>query len=209
MRFALTTLVIALLLAGCGEKEESTAPPSSSGASSEPPPADQGDEADGPGDTNGGGQGEPTQSPQELARQRERQAERVVRSYMNALDARDGAAVCRLLAPGVEDELKLPRERSDCAGSLDASIGYRDPRGLPQFEGVSIAGIAGVKASAREARVTATVVTSFGDRAEPSIEDDVIYLIRRGGEYVVAQPSAALYRAIGAEPPLRSIVPPS
>ena len=139
---------------------------------------------------------------------RRREAERVTQAYVRALDRRDGAGVCSLLAPGVVAELRPPNRRPTCAATLEASIGYRDPRGLPQFEGVLLTEIVAVEAKAPSARVTASVVTSFADRDEPSIEDDIVYMERRGGDYLIAKPSAVLYRAVGAEPPLRSIVPP-
>ena len=47
------------------------------------------------------------------------------------------------------------------------------------------------------ARVTATIVTRFAEGREPSIEDDLIYLEKRGGRWLIVKPSATLYRAIG------------
>ena len=46
-------------------------------------------------------------------------------------------------------------------------------------------------------RFTGTVVHSFAGPREPSIEDDVIYLRRRGGRWLIAKPSATFYRAVG------------
>jgi hypothetical protein len=57
--------------------------------------------------------------------------------------------------------------------------------------------------------VTATIVSDFADRDEPSVEDDVIYLERRGRQWLMVQPSAILYRAIGApDLPLDLLTPP-
>jgi hypothetical protein len=138
----------------------------------------------------------------------EREVKRVVKRYVTALNRDDGARVCDLLIPGAVDDVELPRERGDCAGSLTASIGYRDPRGLPVFKDSRITRIPGVEVSADEARVTATIVTRFADRNEPSIEDDIVYLSRDGDEWLIVKPTAAIYRAIGAEPPPQAITPP-
>ena len=40
-------------------------------------------------------------------------------------------------------------------------------------------------------------MTRFADNREPSVEDDVVYLRRQGGRWLIAKPSATLYRAIG------------
>ena len=60
------------------------------------------------------------------------------------------------------------------------------------------------------ARVTATVTHRFSDRKYVSVEDDVIYLEQVGGHWLLAKPSATLYRAVGyAQPPLRAFSPPA
>ncbi len=139
----------------------------------------------------------------------EREAERAVRAYVGALVERDGQRVCGLFAPGALDDLELPVDRADCADSLDASIGYRDPRGYPQWERAEIEAIRSVDVSDDQARVTATIVSEFADRDEPSVEDDVIYLRRSGDQWLVAAPSAILYRAVGApDVPPQVLAPP-
>ncbi|HEX5955805.1 MAG TPA: hypothetical protein VFY37_07710, partial [Solirubrobacterales bacterium] len=140
----------------------------------------------------------------------EREAERTVRAYVAALDARDGERVCELIAPGALEELELPRPRAGCAAALEASIGYRDPRGLPVWEGAELARVASLELAGDTAKVVATVVTRFADRDEPSIEDDVVYLGRLGDgdRWWVSKPSATLYRAIGAEVPPSALTPP-
>ena len=80
---------------------------------------------------------------------------------------------------------------------MSASIGYRDPRGFPVFAGARVARVAGVTIDGPQARVVATTVTRFADNREPSVEDDLIYLDRAGGRWLIAKPSATLYRAIG------------
>ena len=53
------------------------------------------------------------------------------------------------------------------------------------------------------------ITTSFADRDEPSVESDIAYLERAGGEWRLAKPPGALYRAVGnAELPPSVIVPP-
>ena len=132
-----------------------------------------------------------------------------VRAYVAAIYDRDGAAVCAALAPGAIHKLPLPREGGGCARSLERSIGYRDPRGYPVFGGARIDSIEDVAIAAGEARVTATIVTEFADRDEPSIEDDLVYLVEVDGEWRVARPSAVLYRAVGKpEAPLEAVAPP-
>ena len=59
------------------------------------------------------------------------------------------------------------------------------------------------------ATVVATVVTRFADRDEASVEDDVIYLARADGRWLVAKPSSTLYRAVGiADVPPSVLSPP-
>jgi hypothetical protein len=152
----------------------------------------------------GGGGGAAASGPDE-----ERAARRAAREYVEAIDERDGARVCATLAPGAIQNLQLPREQGGCAGSLSASIGYRDPRGFPVFEGTRVDAIGDVAIGGGQARVTATVVTRFADRDEPSIEDDVIYLVELDGEWRIAKPSPTLYRAVGKpEVPPQAIAPP-
>jgi hypothetical protein len=138
----------------------------------------------------------------------EQEVKRTAKSYVAALNEDGGGHVCRLFVPGAIDDLDLPRVRDDCPTSLTASIGYRDPRGLPVFKDSRITSIEGVEVNDTDARVTATILTRFADRDEPSVEDDVIYLTRVGDKWLIAKPSAAIYRAIGAEPPPRAISPP-
>jgi hypothetical protein len=105
------------------------------------------------------------------ASEQERQVERVVRSYVEAINAKDGQTICELV-PGVSEELELPEDRGSCEASIAASIGYRDPRGFPVWK------------SSEVERVR-------------SIEDDTIYLQDRGHGWLLAKPSATIYRAVG------------
>jgi hypothetical protein len=54
------------------------------------------------------------------------------------------------------------------------------------------------------------VTHHFSDRKYVSVEEDVIYLQRVGRRWLLAKPSATLYRAVGyAQPPLRAFSPPA
>ena len=46
-----------------------------------------------------------------------------------------------------------------------------------------------------QAQVVATTLTTFADRDERSVEDDVVYLVRSGEAWLVAKPSSTLYRS--------------
>jgi hypothetical protein len=127
----------------------------------------------------------------------QREVARVVRAYVGALNARDGDRACGLFVTGSLSELDLPRDHGTCGRSLSASIGYRDPRGFPVYRHSRVARIPAVVIDGSSARVTATTVTRFADNREPSVEDDVIYLRRIAGAWLIAKPSATLYRAIG------------
>lgn len=139
----------------------------------------------------------------------EGRAIRAVRAYVEAINDRDGDGVCAALAPGAVQSFTLPRDGGGCAESVSRSIGYRDPRGYPVFASARIDSIGNVAISDGDARVTATIVTEFADREQPSIEDDVVYLRQLDGEWRVAKPSAVLYRAVGKpEVPLEAVAPP-
>lgn len=217
---ALLAALLALAVAGCGEDREPevvaattttvTAPPTAtatttSAAPDQPAGPDASSPID-PGDSQGPAESS-TEDPRVNAL--ERAAARTVRRYVAALDARDGAAVCELLAPGALQAVELPKPGAGCAASLDASIGYRDPRGLPVWAGAEVAELRSVEIDDGEAKVVATIVTRFADRDEASVEDDVVYLLRDRGRWLVAKPSATLYRAVGiADVPPTVLSPP-
>ncbi len=210
----------AVALSGCGEKEE----PEIAAAPTTTTTAPATEQTTGPA---GGGGRDPgadppasaapegaaetaTEDPRLTAR--ELAAARTVRAYVDALDSRDGDRVCALLAPGALAELPLPEARGSCAASMDASIGYRDPRGLPVWDGAKVTRVRVIDlgAGADEAKVVATVVSEFADRDEPSVEDDVVYLVGDDGRWLVAKPSATLYRAVGiADVPPTVLSPPN
>jgi hypothetical protein len=203
---------LAATVAACGEESESepaapeveaTRPVDADGAK----PAENGSRPQKPPNAPGSGPAETPEGDPRLTAL-EREALRTARDYVAALDARDGAHVCSLLTPGALAGVELPRDRGGCAESLDASIGYRDPRGLPVFESARTRG-GEVELRDGTAQVVLTAVTQFADREQPSIEDDVIHLALNGERWSIVQPSSTLYRAIGAEVPLSAIQPPS
>lgn len=226
---ALAALAVTASMGGCGgepsepratdEPERTQSPAPTTGA---PPGADENrvkPDEQGNGDEQGGRPGEkpprgeagPAEGPHGDPRvtELEREAAATVRAYVSALDSRDTERVCSLLAPGVIERVKLPLPRRDCASSLEASIGYRDPRGLPIWEGAEVLEVASVKTEGPEATVVATVLTRFADRAEPSLEDDVVHLTRAPGGWLLARPSSTLYRAVGiADVPPIVLAPP-
>ena len=155
------------------------------------------------------GDGDADTTPQPPIAELEREAAATVRAYVNALDSRNGKRVCSLLAPGAIEGVELPVTRRGCAASLEASIGFRDPRGLPVWEGARVLEVSSVKIDGSQATVVATVMTRFADRTEPSFEDDVVHLKRGAGGWLLAKPSATLFRAVGvADVPPVVLAPP-
>jgi len=135
--------------------------------------------------------------------------ETAARAYVGALNDLDGAAVCELAVPGAIPLGELPKRRGGCASSMEASLGTRPARGGPAWKRTTVQAVTAVSAGEDAARVTATVRHDFSDRSFFSIEEDVIYLERRGDRWLLAKPSASFYRAVGyPEPPLRALTPP-
>jgi hypothetical protein len=145
----------------------------------------------------------------ELAGIDEEVVTQTARFYIDALDRHDARQVCALLEPGALRLSELPVRRGGCSRSLAASIGHRRPGGTPAWKRTTIAEIKAVSVEGIGARVTAAVVHRFADRKYTSVEDDVIYLRPAGERWLLAKPSATLYRAVGyPEPPLRAFTPP-
>jgi hypothetical protein len=227
----LTTIVLSLALlapAGCGGEDEASPAGSGATTATEAQGIDEAAGGDGIDEAAGeeaGGEGSDLAPPPEgkpsgpaesgaadpRVTELERAAERAVSSFVAALDARDGRRACALLAPQALDEVELPEQRASCAASLAASIGYRDARGLPVWDRAEVTEVRAVELGdgGKSASVVATVVTRFADRDQPSIEDDVFHLTRASGEWLIAKPSATLYRAVGiADIPLSALTPP-
>jgi hypothetical protein len=132
-----------------------------------------------------------------------------VGEYIEALDIHDAASVCRLIERGGVPPSDLPKRRGGCPSSLRVSIGSPPADGRPAWRRSAIAEMKPEALGDDRARVTTTVVHHFSDRSYVSVEDDVIYLERVAGRWLLAKPSATFYRAVGyGEPPLRAFSPP-
>ena len=132
-----------------------------------------------------------------------------VSDYIRALDRHDAARVCALLMPGALNLGQLPKRRGGCRPSLAASIGTRPRGGGPAWRKTTLVAVKPEDLGDDRARISATVTHHFSDRKYVSVEDDVIYLQRVGGRWLLAKPSATLYRAVGyPEPPLDAFTPP-
>jgi hypothetical protein len=226
----LTTLVIAAAaLAGCGggnggetSATTASAPPATTvakgpGKAKLPPgavgPVDTHEEAtEGPAATEASPEA-PAEGPAatgDLSGADRAAVTAVVSEYISALNRHRAARVCALLEPGALDPADLPRQRGGCRASLAASIGTRPRFGGPAWRRTALFELKAEDLGDHRARVTATVTHHFSDRKYVSVEDDVIYLERVGGRWLLAKPSGTLYRAVGyPEPPLRALAPPA
>jgi hypothetical protein len=193
---------------GCGDSgpaptTEATATAPSAPDSEAGGPAKRGEAGEGREDEGGSGRGE---------RRASAAAEAAYASYITAIGERDGATLCALLPADALDDLRPPVERDGCAATLEASIGYADPRGYPVWRSTALTGFEAstVSRDLASARLTAGIITEFADRDEPSIESDIAYLERTADGWRLAKPSSAIYRAIGRpEPPPEAITPPA
>ncbi len=169
------------------------------------------EEDDGPGATEASpeAQAEGPESSGELSGEDRSAAVAAVSDYITALDRHDAAGVCALLVPGTLDLGKLPARRGGCRSSLRASIGTRPRGGAPAWRKTTLVAAKPGDLGDGRARVSATVTHHFSDRKYVSVEDDVIYLRRADGRWLLAKPSGTLYRAVGyPEPPLDALTPP-
>jgi hypothetical protein len=218
---AATAAISAVMGAGCGSDAETTStapePAGANSASVTAPAAKLPQGAVGPvdGDEGGGAAEASPESPAEgpetgsLDQVDEEAVANSVRDYIDALDRHDAAEVCSLLATGALDLRQLPVKRGGCKGSLSASIGRRPSDGGPAWRKTEIYAVKAVSVEGGGARVTATVTHRFSDRKYVSVEDDVIYLEKAGGVWLLAKPSGTFYRAVGyPEPPLSAFEPP-
>jgi hypothetical protein len=132
-----------------------------------------------------------------------------VADYIAALDRHRAGVLCGMLEPGSLDTRQLPVRGGGCRSSLEGSIGTRPRDGGPAWRRSSLYSVKVERLGDDRARVSATLTHHFADRSYVSVEDDVIYLERRGGRWLLAKPSGTLYRAVGyPEPPLRALSPP-
>jgi hypothetical protein len=219
-RLSMAVVLLALGAAACGGDgegdEATTAPVVDTGPATLPPEAteththDQEHEEEGPA---GEASPEaPATGPEtgELGEGEEEAVTGTVRRYIDAVNRHDARLVCDQFEPGALPLSELPVRRGGCARSLAASIGHRPRGGTPAWKRTRIAEIRAVSVEGVGARVTASVVHRFADRNYTSVEDDVIYLRPAGDRWLLAKPSATLYRAVGyPEPPLRAFEPPA
>jgi hypothetical protein len=132
-----------------------------------------------------------------------------VAAYLGALDRRDSRGVCGLMVPEALSRGGLAGRGRECASRLAASIGKAPRSGGPAWRRTTLVETKVERLSDERARVSATVTHRFSDRKYVSVEDDVVYLERAGARWLLAKPSATLYRALGYEsPPLRAFRPP-
>jgi hypothetical protein len=139
-------------------------------------------------------------------------AEDAYADYVDAINRRDGAELCRLLDPSFTRELDLPVRSGSCARRLRRSIGYRDPRGTPVWKATVLSGVesALLREGAR-VQLSVAIVTEFRDRDQASVESDIAYLAPGGGGrgYVLAKAPGSLWRAVGKpDVPPQVITPP-
>ena len=139
-------------------------------------------------------------------------AARAARKYIEAIDDRDGQELCAAFEPGADEpqeQLEVPQKRGSCAGSFNASFGFKGKDGQPVWSSSEMTNDLSAQIDGDRARVVATVFTKYSDVREPTIEDDIIYLSRAADRWLVLKPSATLYRAVGiADIPLDAIQPP-
>jgi hypothetical protein len=220
--------LLALALAGCGggsDDDDTTTRPAPAATNTQargevtgklPPgavePTDPEEEqAAGPAATEASpeAQAEGPESTGELSGENRSGAVAAVSDYIRALDRHDAAGVCALLVPGALDLNRLPTRRGGCRASLRASIGTPPRGGAPAWRKTTLVAVKPEDLGDGRARASSTVTHHFSDRKYVSVEDDVIYLQRAGGRWLLAKPSGTLYRAVGyPEPPLDALTPP-
>ena len=229
MRTAVISMaVLAMVLAGCGggsgdegmAGQVTTAETTGGGAGgvtgklppgAVAPPDTAEEQVEGPAATEASPEAPPEgpSSSGELAGEDRSTAVAAVGDYIRALDRHDAASLCALLAPGALDLKQLPRQRDGCRSSLQASIGTSPRGGAPAWRKTTLIEVKPEDLGDGRARVSATVTHHFSDRKYVSVEDDVIYLQRAGGRWLLAKASGTLYRAVGyPEPPLDAFTPP-
>jgi hypothetical protein len=103
-----------------------------------------------------------------------------------------------------------PSTVQSCRSSLRAAIGTPPRGGAPAWRKTTLVEVKPEDLGEARARLSATVTHHFSDRKYVSVEDDVIYLERVGGRWLLAKPSGTLYRAVGyPQPPLTALSPPA
>jgi hypothetical protein len=129
----------------------------------------------------------------------------VIERYIQAINTRDGAAICTRMVPGSIAQITLPKRKDNCAQSLSASIGYHEANGPPTLTGVKLRK-AVIGASADQA--IATLAPTFEGQQRTLITREKVYLVKVKRRWLIAKPSPILYRAVGQRPPASASRPP-
>jgi hypothetical protein len=115
--------------------------------------------------------------------------------YLAALNKGDGATVCQLLVPAGTEKLRPPAKRESCAEAITDSIGQPGPGGL-RWRSAKVKGTPAVERDGREATLRVDVTNTYAGGATGP-ERESVKLAQSGGEWLLAEPDAALYHAIG------------
>ena len=127
----------------------------------------------------------------------------VVQDYVQAINARNGEAVCAFLTDDAVKQLGLDDAGLPCARGVAGFIGYVEDSGSPRFlryesvdaqEGAEEEGLRSVRLSL-EARFHSD---SAGGTFEACRFEDIVWLERTAEGWRIAKPSLALYAAFGA-----------
>lgn len=117
------------------------------------------------------------------------------RAYIEAINERDGAAVCQALDPRSIDKLR-PRARGEsCAEAVSASIGRPGPTGSRWKSARIDKGPKVVRRKGDSVTLSVAVEEEFGDRAE--IWQGNVGMRQSGGRWLLTTPDQTLYHAIG------------
>ncbi|HSD24973.1 MAG TPA: hypothetical protein VLB79_11675 [Solirubrobacterales bacterium] len=227
---AISTAVLVLALAGCGggsgkgetatDAQAGTTAPATApvdtgrlppGAVEPANPTEQGAEGPAATEANPGVAAVGPEASGELSGEEGSAVTATVSAYIRSLDRHDARRACSLFASGALDPRLLPKRRGGCVPSLRASIGTPPRGGAPRWRKTTLVEVKPEDLGDGRARVSATVTHHFSDRNYVSVEDDVVYLERKtGSRWLLAKPSATLYRAVGYEsPPLGAFTPPA
>ena len=126
----------------------------------------------------------------------------VVQDYVQAINARNGEAVCAFLTDDAVKQLGLDDAGLPCARGVAGFIGYVEDSGSPKFlryesvdaqEGAEEEGLRSVRLSL-EARFHSD---SAGGTFEACRFEDIVWLEATGDGWQIAKPSLALHAAFG------------
>ena len=115
--------------------------------------------------------------------------------YLAALNSGDGATVCQLLVPAGTEKLRPPAKRESCAEAVSDSIGHPGPGGL-RWRSAKLTGRPEVDRSKRTATLFVNVASTYTD-GPTDAESGAVKLQRSGSDWLLTEPDAVLYHAIG------------